>query len=287
MYSLARTVPKRLLHVSDLHVGRRETPGVADGLGRLVAELQPEIVLATGDLAHRGKREQLDEAKRSLEALGLPLVTIPGNHDIPYTFPARFTSTWAEWERAFGAENELYRSETLVVAGLNSVRPWRHQSGRLADSQLVRARQALASPPQGALRVVACHHHLGGSPWRAARKRPLAKRDEALAALVQAGAEVVAGGHIHQASVAERKEFEALEGPPVGSAVVATAPGLGRPRPYRRGEAQGLLAYEWDEAQLEIVTYVWHADRFFPIARRAFPRGATVATAARPRGEGP
>jgi 3',5'-cyclic AMP phosphodiesterase CpdA len=276
VYSLARTVPKRLLHVSDLHVGRRETPGVADGLGALVRELDPEIVLATGDLAHRGRRRELEAARHTLEALSLPLVAVPGNHDIPYTFPARFTATWREWERAFGPENELYRSETLLVAGLNSVRPWRQQSGRLADTQLRRAREALAERPPGALAVVACHHHLGGSPWRAARKRPLARRDEVLAALVEAGAEVVAGGHIHQASVAERKEFETLTGPPAGSAVVATAPGLGRPRPYRRGEAQGLLVYEWDAATIVFVTYVWYGERFLPVARRAFPRHGSL-----------
>jgi 3',5'-cyclic AMP phosphodiesterase CpdA len=276
VYSLARTVPKRLLHVSDLHVGRRETPGVADGLGALVRELRPEIVLATGDLAHRGRRRELEAARRTLEALGLPLVAVPGNHDIPYTFPARFTRTWQEWERAFGPENWLYRSESLIVAGLNSVRPWRQQSGRLADRQLRRAHEALAERPSGALAVVACHHHLGGSPWRAARKRPLAQRDEALAALVGAGAEVVAGGHIHQASVAERKEFETLTGPPAGSAVVATAPGLGRPRPYRRGEAQGLLVYEWDDATLVFVTYVWYDQSFLPVARRTFPRHGSL-----------
>jgi 3',5'-cyclic AMP phosphodiesterase CpdA len=277
VYSLAPSVPPhRLLHVSDLHVGRRETPGVSDGLGLLAAELQPEILLATGDFAHRGRRAELEQARRTLDALGLPLVAVPGNHDIPYTFPARFTRTWREWERSFGPENELYRSETLVVAGLNSVRPWRHQSGRLSDTQLERARTALRDKPPGALAVAACHHHLGGSPWRAARKRPLARRDAALAALVAAGVEVVAGGHIHQASIAERKEFEALAGPPSGSAVVATAPGLGRPRPYRRGEAQGLLSYEWDEHSLVIVTYVWHDDRFLAIARRTFPRSGSL-----------
>lgn len=269
-------MPKRLLHVSDLHAGRRETPGVGEGLGLLVAELQPEIVLATGDLSHRGRRRELEAARRALDALGLPLVAVPGNHDIPYTVPARFTATWREWERAFGAENELYRSESLVVAGLNSVRPWRQQSGRLSDVQLERARQALRDVPAGALAVVACHHHLGGSPWRAARKRPLAKRDRALAALVEAGAEVVAGGHVHQASIAERKEFETLPAAPDGSVVVATAPGLGRPRPYRRGEAQGLLVYEWDDELLEIVTRVWHDGRFVPVARRAFPRRGSL-----------
>jgi 3',5'-cyclic AMP phosphodiesterase CpdA len=79
------------LHVSDLHAGRRETPGLADALGALVEQVSPELVLATGDLAHRGRPEQLGVARDLLGGLGPPFLVVPGNHDIPYSFPARFT----------------------------------------------------------------------------------------------------------------------------------------------------------------------------------------------------
>jgi predicted MPP superfamily phosphohydrolase len=262
----------RLLHVSDLHAGRRETPGVEDALAELAGELGAEAILATGDLAHRGRRTQLETGRAALEAAGVPVVAVPGNHDIPYTFPARFSRPWAEWERTFGNPDPVYRSETLVVVGLNSVRPWRHQSGRLAPSRLQRVAAELRDVPSGALRVVACHHHLAGSPWRAPRKRPLAHRSAALDALVAAGTELVAGGHIHQASISLRPEFEAMDGDRSAAVVLATAPGLGRPRPHRQGEAQGLLVYEWDESELAIVTYVWQTGTFRPVARRSFPR---------------
>jgi 3',5'-cyclic AMP phosphodiesterase CpdA len=281
VYSLAPTVQKpetsasRLLHVSDLHAGRRETPGIAEGLLELVRETEPEAILATGDLAHCGRRPQLETARTTLEAPGVPLVAVPGNHDIPYTVPARFSRPWAEWQRSFGRTDPVHRSQTLVVIGLNSVRPWRHQSGRLSPERLRRAATELRSAPPGALRVVACHHHLAGSPWRAARKRPLAHRSAVLSALASARAELVAGGHIHQASVALRLEFEALDGVDDAALVLATAPGLGRPRPHRSGEAQGVLLYEWDESELGIVTYVWQAGSFRPVARRTFPRGVT------------
>jgi 3',5'-cyclic AMP phosphodiesterase CpdA len=276
VYSLAGIVQKpgsRLLHVSDLHTGRRETPGVAEALAALADETSAQAVLATGDLAHRGRRDQLESARDALTAAGVPLVAVPGNHDIPYTFPARFSRPWAEWRRVFGEPDVVYRSDALIVVGLNSVRPWRHQSGRLAPARLERVAPELSTAPPGALRVVACHHHLAGSPWRAARKRPLANRSAVLGALVAAGAELVAGGHIHQASIALRFEFE-VDGDGAAPLVLATAPGLGRPRPHRRGEAQGLLLYEWDESDLDIVTFVWQAGRFSPVARRSFPRAS-------------
>ena len=100
---------------------------------------------------------------------------IPGNHDIPYTFPARFTRPWAEFERQWETVEPVFRSEELLVVGLNSVRPWRHQSGRIRREQIARAAELLAGAPEGALRVVALHHHLIGAPWRS-RKKPVSRR---------------------------------------------------------------------------------------------------------------
>jgi len=264
-------VGRRALHVSDLHAGRRETPGLADALAELVSEIGPELVIATGDLSHRGRHEQLAEAHALLEGLGTPFLAVPGNHDIPYSFPARFTRPWRRFEEVFSSVDPVYRSETLVVCGLDSVRPWRHQGGRLSAARLAAVQPALDSATPGALRVVALHHHLAGSPWRASRKFPLRHRDRALGAFAAAGAELVVGGHIHQASAAELHEFTAPDGL-TPSLVLATAPGLGRPRPRRSGEAQGALVYEWDTERLAVLTYVWDAGRFTRTARREFPR---------------
>ena len=58
--------------------------------------------------------------------------------------------------------------------------------------------------------------------------------------------------------------------------VVATAPGLGQPRPHRRGEARGLLVYEADERSLTVHTHIWREGDWRLTAERRFPRG-TVA----------
>jgi 3',5'-cyclic AMP phosphodiesterase CpdA len=263
-------VPTRALHVSDLHAGRHEAAGLAEGLVALVAEVEPELVIATGDLSHRGRPEQLAHAKELLDRLETPVLAVPGNHDIPYSFPARFTQPWAAFERVFGSVDPTYRSDSLVVCGLDSGRPWRHQGGRLSPARLTRAATTLADSPPDALRVVALHHHLAGAPWRTSRKFPLKGRDGALRAFAAAGAELVLGGHIHQSTTVERHELEATSG--TGSLVLATAPGLGRPRPHRLGEAQGVHVYEWDDERLVVVTRIWDGAQFRPTARRAFPR---------------
>jgi 3',5'-cyclic AMP phosphodiesterase CpdA len=181
------------------------------------------------------------------------------------------TRPWAEFERQWETVEPVYRSEDLFVVGLNSVRPWRHQSGGIRREQIARAAELLSDAPDGALRVVALHHHLIGAPWRS-RKKPVSRRSEVLAGLVEAGAELILAGHIHQAAVSERHEFE-VDRNGLRGVTVSVAPGFGQPRPNRRGEARGLHVYEASADALLVETYVWREDGWGLTARRRFPRG--------------
>ncbi len=265
----------RILHVSDIHLGARNAqhdPGVERTIAALAERLKPELIVASGDLTHRGRRAQHERAAQLLRELGAPLLVIPGNHDIPYSFPARFTHPWREFERQWETTEPLYSSAAIQAVGINSVRPSHHQSGGVRDAQLERVAERLLAATPGALRVVALHHQLVGAPWRT-RKRPVARRAHVLAGLVDAGADLIIGGHIHQAAVSERHEFEVVGGQsrPV---VISIAPGFGQPRPHRRGEARGVMVYTADEQSLEVETYLWNEGDWNPRARRTFPRGA-------------
>jgi 3',5'-cyclic AMP phosphodiesterase CpdA len=267
-------VPVRILHVSDLHMGTREDVEVEQALGMLAERVAPDLVVATGDLTHRGRQAQQERAAALLRGLARPVVAVPGNHDIPYTFPARFTRPWAEFERLWEATEPVHMTHEVCLVGLNSVRPWRHQSGGLREAQLRWAAERFAEAQPGALRVAAMHHQMIGAPWRT-RKRPVARRSHVLGRLLDAGAELILSGHTHQGAVAERHEFEVWidEQPGV---TVSTAPGLGQPRPRRRGEARGLAVYEADEREIRASTYVWRSDEWGLTAVRRFPRGRSL-----------
>ena len=261
-----------ILHVSDLHAGTREDAEVERSLADLIGRVAPELIVASGDLTNRGRRTEHERAHRFLTSLGPPVVAVPGNHDLPYTFPARFTSPWAEFERVWQTTEPTHASATLHVVGLNSARPYRHQGGALDDTQLHDAAERLGAAAEGAYRVVVLHHHMLGAPWRAARKKPVSKRNEVLRALVAAGADLILAGHIHQAAVSERHEFEVVDGD-VRAAVVSIAPGLGQPRPSRLGEARGLHVYEIGERTLTVATHIWRGGDWGLTALRTFPRG--------------
>jgi 3',5'-cyclic AMP phosphodiesterase CpdA len=273
-------VPTRILHVSDLHFGRAQSAALHEALRRLTEEVEPELVVASGDLAQRGRRGELEAAAQLLRSLDRPLLVVPGNHDIPHAFPARFTRPWAEFERVWGTTRPVYSSETLYVVGLNSARPWRHQSGRVTAQQLDDATRQFRTAPAGAVRVAVLHHHMLGAPWRS-RKRPVAARNRVLARLVESGAELVLAGHIHQSTVATRREFEVSVGD-VRTVVVSIVPGLGRPRPRRRGEACGLHVYEVTDAELTVRTHVWDEEALTLAAARTYPRSPLTAETREP-----
>ena len=264
----------RILHVSDLHFGARnglDEPGLGRAIAELVARVDPALVVCSGDLTHRGRRVQYEAAAAYLRGLARPLLVVPGNHDIPLFPPARFTHTWREFRREWPETEPVHSSPVLQIVGLNSVRPWRHQSGKVISRQLEEATRRLHEGEPGALRVVVLHHQLIGAPWRS-RKKPVARRGEVLAALVDAGAELILAGHIHQAAISERHEFE-VDRNGLRGATVSIAPGLGQPRPHRRGEARGLHVYEASADSLLVQTYVWRAGDWGLTARRHFPRG--------------
>ena len=100
--------------------------------------------------------------------------------------------------------------------------------------------------------------------------------------LADGGAELIIGGHIHQATAVARRDFEVLDG---GSrdCVLATAPGLGRPRPGRRHEVRGVLVHRSDATSLTVETHVWAGE---PLrARRVADVPAAASVSAR-RGRG-
>ncbi len=102
----------RVLHLSDLHVTKwtRQLDGWKGALG----ELEPEVVVITGDLGHRSWlwQKSLENVERLLEPLRPRLGTffILGNHDSAKLGPAL-----AETVDAGGNARTMLRNETVFI----------------------------------------------------------------------------------------------------------------------------------------------------------------------------
>jgi len=259
----------RVLHLSDLHLGSKGGEVGGPGLQELIERTSPELIVVSGDLANRGRRGQIEQAAAMLRSLGPKVIAVPGNHDLPYSFPGRFSHPWREFERQWQTTEPVYQSERLLALGLNSARPWRQQSGKLRLGSLERAVRLLEEAPPEVFRLVFCHHHLTCAPWRA-RKRPLSGRRRVMQQLAESGVDLIASGHVHQGSVVAQPEFDVGAG--IRPLIVATVPGLGRPRPRRQGEAHGLQLYGFGEGEITVETHVWHDGELRLTGERRFPR---------------
>ena len=82
---------KRVLHISDLHFGRIHPPAIESLKSFLQNQTTKfDLVIMTGDWTQRARQSQFREAAKFIAELGVPVLSVPGNHDIPlYNFIAR------------------------------------------------------------------------------------------------------------------------------------------------------------------------------------------------------
>jgi 3',5'-cyclic AMP phosphodiesterase CpdA len=195
---------KTILHVSDLHFGRTSTD-VADALVCTARELRPDLVIVSGDITQRARRDQWDAARDFVGALGAPqTLVVPGNHDIPlWNLWSRVRQPYAGFVRAFGPALEpVVDDAALLVIGVNTTRVMRHKRGEVSRAQVQRVAQALRGATITQLRIVVTHQPLA-APFDDVHGGLLVGRREALAAWVDAGADLLLAGHLHRAALVD------------------------------------------------------------------------------------
>ena len=186
-----------ILQISDTHFGT-ERPPVVQALARLAEQLQPTLVVLSGDITQRARPEQFRAARDFMKALRLPVLVVPGNHDIPlFNLWGRLTQPYAGHRAAFGDELEpVFSSPDLMVLAVNTTRAHRHQNGEVSAPQIERVAQRLALATPAQLRVVVVHQPIDVQRPQDVPDR-LIGHAAAQTAWASAGADLVMGGHIH------------------------------------------------------------------------------------------
>ena len=186
-----------LLQISDTHFGTEQAP-VVDALTRLTRQQQPDVLVLSGDITQRARPAQFQAARAFVDLLGVPVLAVPGNHDIPlFDLWTRLRHPYGRYTAAFGTDLEpVHRSPDLLVVCVNTTRPWRHRHGEISALQVDRVARILERAEPAQLRVVVVHQ-----PAAVARveDRPDRLRGHvvALQRWAEAGADLVMGGHIH------------------------------------------------------------------------------------------
>lgn len=187
----------RIAHLSDPHFGT-VVPAVRDAL---LAEMQthpPDLVLVTGDITQRARRNQFVEARAFFDALPkVPCLAVPGNHDLPlFDIVSRMVRPYDHYRRYISQELQpQFVDERVAVFCVDATSRMRHKDGALSAEQIERTAQGLARLDRP-FRVVATHQPLAA----------LLETDvhnvahgatQALDRWIAAGADLFVGGHIH------------------------------------------------------------------------------------------
>lgn len=192
-----------LLHISDTHFGT-EIPAVLAALRRQVQAMPVDAIILSGDLTQRARLHQFRACRSFIDAFGqVPLLTVPGNHDI---------SLWCPWERLFTPyrryqkyfPTDFDRSGVLSMqingvslVAVRSTRRYRHVHGELSGRQIDRVGRLLQQAPAEHLKLVVCHQPVHVTD-REDEIDLVRGADKAIPVWRAAGADGVLSGHIHQ-----------------------------------------------------------------------------------------
>lgn len=256
----------RLAHISDVHLGivpgmrwrdyaskrivgytnwrrNRAHAMTSETLERLVADMRaqdPDHIAVTGDLTNIARKEEFENARRWLQALGSPdmVTAIPGNHDayVPRAHH-RFRKLWAPWMRNDDSEHVgaalfpfMRRKAGIALIGVSSAvasAPFM-ATGRVGGKQTERLTALLdQARSEDRFRVILIHHPPKlidpNSGWRKLTDGKRFRR-----AIEQFGAELVLHGHEHIRMMTAIKGATGIV--PVVGVPAGSGPALGGPR---------------------------------------------------------
>jgi Icc protein len=179
----------RIVQLSDLLCGQQFF--LPQHLERAIAEvneMEPDVVVISGDLTSHGFKEEYTLAREYLNRVECEaMVVIPGNHD------SRNVG-YVHFEALFGDRNSVLRvGETMIVA-VDSSEP------DLDNGQIGRGRYRWIEEQFGVpaeLRVFVLHHHLLPVPGTGRERNIVNDAGDTLECLQRAGVDLVLSGHKH------------------------------------------------------------------------------------------
>jgi len=145
-------------HVSDLHIGLTpKAERAAELLCEALLHEHPGPVLLTGDVTHRGRREELERFRDLFAPLlrSGRLIAVPGNHDrLGDDIGGAFMQ---------GGRVHAQQMGGLWIVALDSTGPhnrrWIDGQGLVTGQDIDDVEEALRAAPEGLERILMLHHH--------------------------------------------------------------------------------------------------------------------------------
>jgi 3',5'-cyclic AMP phosphodiesterase CpdA len=246
---------RKIVHLSDLHFGRTDA-AVVGPLAVAVKELQPSLVVVSGDLTQRARSHQFEEARAFLDQLPKPQVVVPGNHDVPlWDVFSRFARPLEKYRRFIADDPEpVYEDDEMIVAGVNTARSLTRKYGRINERQVARLRERLCAYQDEVFKIIVTHHPFD-LPTGADEREIVGRARMAMEAFAACGADLLLAGHLHVGHTGHTAERYKISG---HSALVVQA---GTATSNRvRGESNSFNVIRLKHPHIQVERRVWQPD---------------------------
>jgi 3',5'-cyclic AMP phosphodiesterase CpdA len=257
--------------LSDVHFGT-DDPLVVEQVKQKVAELEPNLVVLSGDLTQRAKSEEFERAKEFLDDLPGPQIVVPGNHDVPlYNLFDRFFRKLDKYEKYITDDlTPTYFDEELAVVGVNTARSMVIKGGRINDEQVEFIRSQLCGLDDKILKIVVTHHPFD-LPENSHHSEVVGGAEEAMSAIAACGGDVLLAGHLHVSHIETTAKRYKVDGG--GNALVIQAGTATSARV--RGEPHSFNVIEYSHPKLDVTRYESQTpgQQFHPAQTKTYLRG--------------
>jgi 3',5'-cyclic AMP phosphodiesterase CpdA len=181
--------PFRIAHISDLHCGSPHfVPNLLERAIVEVNDLEPDVVVCSGDLTTNGFRAEYAEAAEYLARLECKhLVVIPGNHD------SRNVG-YVHFEDHFGERSSVTRLNGVTIVAVDSSEP-DLDHGQIGRGRYAWIAEQFAEPAE--FRIFVLHHHLLSVPGTGRERNIVYDAGDILELLGRSNVNLVLSGHKH------------------------------------------------------------------------------------------
>ena len=179
-----------IVQISDLHVGSQFLSEKFEKLVQEVNELQPDVIVITGDLTNEGLMKEYEKCKQLLSKfICKKIISISGNHDYRNTGYLLFKKYFP-----FETVNEL--NEKVVLVTLGTARPDRNE-GEVGYRQNLWLERTMKKY-KDKVKILAMHHHLVAIPDTGSDQLTVVDAGDVLRTILDTGVDLVLCGHKHR-----------------------------------------------------------------------------------------
>ncbi len=249
---------RTIAHLSDLHFGRLD-PAILPVLRDALLDVGPDLVVVSGDLTQRARRDEFEQAGRFLDGLPFPRLVVPGNHDVPlYDVVARWLRPLKKYKAFISADLEpVYADEEVAVVGINTARALTFKNGRINRRQVIRCRERFSSLGNtGPITRIVVAHHPFILPDGANPNDLIGRAKMGLLAFAAAGVDLILSGHLHVSRTLQSVTTHGAAGPAVLLVQAGTATST-----RRRDEVNSFNVLRMEHPEVEIERWGWNDAR--------------------------